>query len=609
MSKAVGQVKATRDEPDLAVPSVRTRGGTPPSGQRGLGKVPTGIEGFDEITLGGLPRGRPTLICGAAGCGKTLFGLEFLVGGTSQFGEPGVFVAFEETENELAENVRSLGFDLEGLVAEKRLIIDYVHIDREPVEETGSFDLDGLFIRLGRSIDEIGARRVAIDTLETLFASLPNPAVLRAEIRRLFQWLKDRGITAVITAEKGEGTLTRHGLEEYVSDCVVVLDHRVVDQVSTRRLRVMKYRGSYHGTNEYPFLIGERGISVLPISSNGLDHEASMERVSTGVPALDAMFGGGGYYRGSIVLISGSAGSGKTSLAAHFAHANAQAGKRCLYFAFEESSAQITRNLRSIGLDLGPLIEQGNLRFHSCRPTAHGLEQHLVLMHKLIEEFRPDAVVVDPISNLMTVAPNLAVRLMLTRLIDHLKKLQITAFFTNFTQAGAPSLEMTDVGVSSLVDTWIMVRELESNGERTRALSILKSRGMAHSNQVREFLLTDRGIDLVDVYLGPEGILTGAARVAREAQTRVETALRGRELERRRRTVDRLRATLDARIATLRDQLDAAVEELEEEVRLEHLRENTRVSDQAEMAQARTVDLSRHAPIAPKPNGKGRRDA
>ena len=557
-----------------------------------LAKTPTGIEGFDEITMGGLPKGRATLICGGAGCGKTLFGTEFLVHGATRYNEPGVFVAFEETTCELEENTGSLGFNLRRLAAAKKLVIDHVSVDREQATETGAFDLDGLFIRLGHAIDSIGARRVVLDTLETLFAGLPNPTILRAEIRRLFRWLKARGVTAIVTAEQGDGALTRNGLEEYVSDCVVVLDHRVVDQISTRRLRVTKYRGSLHGTNEYPFLIVDSGISVMPLSALGLDHGASTDRVKTGVPALDAMFGGGGFYRGSTVLISGSAGSGKTTLAAHFAKENARDGRRCLYFAFEESSAQITRNLQSIGLDLEPERTAGRLLFNSCRPTAHSLELHLVLMHRLIDNFRPDAVVVDPISNLTSVAPTAAVRSMLTRLIDHLKTLQVTAFFTSFTPGSAPALEMTDVGVSSLVDTWMIVRDLESDGERTRGLTILKSRGMAHSNQVREFRMTEHGVELIDVYLGPEGMLTGAARVARQARDRAGIVLRDRELERRRKALDRRRTAFDSQVATMREELDGEVKALEEEIQEELLRDSIRASDRVEMARTRQVDLA-----------------
>ena len=410
----------------------------------GLRKVQTGIEGFDEITLGGLPQGRATLVCGGAGCGKTLFATEFLVHGVTRFGEPGVFVAFEETAHELEENTSSLGFDIRRLADEGKLLVEHIRIDRGALAETGEFDLDGLFIRLGYAIDSIGAKRVVIDSLEILFAGLPNPAILRAEIHRLFRWLKERGVTAIVTAEQGEGTLTRNGLDEYVSDCVIVLDHRVLEQISTRRLRILKYRGSLHGTNEYPFLIVDSGISVMPLSALGLDHAASTTRVSTGVPALDAMFGGGGFFRGSTVLVSGSAGSGKTTLAAHFAKENSQPGRRCLYFAFEESSSQIIRNLRSIGVDLQPECDAGRLVFHCCRPTAHSLELHLVIMHRLIEEYQPDAVVVDPISNLTSVAPTPAVRSMLTMLIDHLKTIQVTAFFTSFTPGNAPNAEMTE---------------------------------------------------------------------------------------------------------------------------------------------------------------------
>jgi circadian clock protein KaiC len=556
-----------------------------------LAKVRTGIEGFDEITMGGLPRARATLVCGGAGCGKTLFAMEFLINGVVRFGEPGVFVAFEETPCELAENTGSLGFDLKRLATEKKLVVEHVVVDRGCMAEAGAFDLDGLFIRLGYAIDSIGAKRVVLDTLEVLFGGLPNPAVLRTEIHRLFRWLKDRGVTAVVTAERGEGSITRDGLEEYVSDCVVVLDHRVLDQISTRRMRVVKYRGSLHGTNEFPFLILDSGISVMPLAALSLTHAASTKRISIGVPALDAMFGGGGLFQGTVALVSGTAGSGKTSLAGYFAKANSQPGSKCLYFAFEESREQIIRNLRSIGLDLEPEFAAGRLSFHCCRPTSHNLELHLVLMHQIIDEFRPDAVVVDPISNLTTVAPTPAVRAMLTRLIDHLKTLQVTAFFTNFTQANTLTAELTDVGVSSLVDTWMAVRDLETDGERSRGLSILKSRGMAHSNQVREFRMTDQGVELIDVYLGPDGMLTGAARVARQARERAGAAVRDRDLERRRRTLERRRAAIDSQIAAMHDELESEARELEQEIETELLCESIRASDRAEMARTRHVDL------------------
>src|SRR3954447_9136342 len=487
---------------------------------RALPKAPTGIRGLDEITGGGLPQGRPTLICGSAGCGKTLFGMEFLVKGVAEFGEPGVFLAFEESEEELAQNVRSLGFDLDRLVAEGKVVVDYVHVDRSEIEENGEYDLEGLFIRLGLAIDSVGARRVVLDTLETLFGGLDDQAVLRAELRRLFRWLKDKGVTAVITAERGDGTLTRQGLEEYVSDCVILLDHRVHGQISTRRLRVVKYRGTRHGTNEYPFLIDEDGITVLPVTSLGLRHEASDERVPSGVDRLDAMLGGRGYYRGSSILVSGTSGTGKTSLAAHFADAARRRGERCLYFAFEESQSQLVRNARSIGLDLRPWIDGGLLRFHATRPTFHGLEMHLATMLRLVRDFRPQVVVVDPISNMLVAGTADDAQAMLLRLVDSLKHQQITALFTNLTSAGDASLEQTDLGVSSIVDTWILLRDIELGGERNRGIYVLKSRGMAHSNQIREFLLTDRGIELRDVYVGPAGVLTGSMRLAQEARER-----------------------------------------------------------------------------------------
>jgi circadian clock protein KaiC len=555
-----------------------------------LAKAPTGIRGLDEITGGGLPRGRPTLICGSAGCGKTLFGMEFLVKGAVDFGEPGVFLAFEESEAELAQNVRSLGFDLDRLVEEGQIVVDYVHVDRAEIEENGEYDLEGLFIRLGLAIDSIGARRVVLDTLETLFGGLSDQAILRAELRRLFRWLKDRGVTAIITAERGDGTLTRQGLEEYVSDCVILLDHRVHGQISTRRLRVVKYRGTRHGTNEYPFLIDEDGITVLPVTSLGLQHEASEERVSSGVDRLDAMLGGRGYYRGSSILVSGTSGTGKTSLAAHFADAACRRGERCLYFAFEESQSQAVRNARSIGLDLRPWIEGGLLRFHATRPTFHGLEMHLATMLRLVRDVRPRVVVVDPISNMLAAGTSDEAQAMLLRLVDALKDQQITALFTNLSSAGEASLEQTDMGVSSIVDTWILLRDIELGGERNRGMYVLKSRGMAHSNQIREFLLTDRGIELRDVYVGPEGVLTGSMRVAQEARERAQAIEREREGDRRRRKLERRRAAIEARLSALRGEIEAIEEEVHgsaEEVRsLQERRER----DRAGMARSRNVD-------------------
>jgi len=470
-----------------------------------LTKAPTGIQGLDEITGGGLPKGRPTLVCGAAGCGKTLLAMEFLVRGALEQGEAGVFMAFEETAEELTANVRSLGFDLDKLVAQKKLLLDHVVLDSAQIDENGEFDLSGLFIRLGYAIDTIGAKRVVLDTIEALFGGFSNQAILRAELRRLFRWLKDKGVTAIITAERGDGTLTRQGLEEYVSDCVLLLDHRVIDQVSTRRLRIVKYRGSAHGTNEYPFLIDEDGFSVLPITSTALNHVTSDERLSTGVPHLDAMLGGKGVYRGSSILVSGTAGTGKSSLAAHFARASCARGERCLYFAFEESESQIVRNMSSVGIDLRPWIKKGLLRFVPGRPTSTGMEMHLALMHRAVRQFQPRLVIVDPISNLAAAGALRDATAMLTRMIDFLKTEQITAVLTSLT-GGGEAKEETDVGISSLVDTWFMVRNSERGVERTRWLYVLKSRGMAHSNQIREFLLTSRGIELRDVPPQPGSI-------------------------------------------------------------------------------------------------------
>jgi circadian clock protein KaiC len=526
-----------------------------------LPKTPTGISGLDEITRGGLPTGRPTIITGSAGCGKTLFGIEFLVRGATEYGEPGVLLAFEESAEELTTNVRSLGFDLEQLVNEEKLILDHVHIERSEIEENGEYDLEGLFIRLGFAIDSIGAKRVVLDTLEALFTGLPNPTILRAELRRLFRWLKEKGVTAIITAERGDGTLTRHGLEEYVSDCVILLDHRTIDQITTRRLRIIKYRGSSHGTNEYPFLIDEQGITILPITSLNLNHTVSSERISTGIERLDTMLSGAGYYRGSSILVSGTAGAGKSSLAAHFVDATARRGERALYFAFEESEQQIIRNMRSIGLDLQQWVERGLLRFHAARPTMQGLEMHLVMMHKLIVQFQPHVVVLDPITNFTAVGSDIEVKGALMRLIDSLKRQHITAFFTSLT-ADAENIEHTEVGISSLADTWLLVKMIETNGERNRGIYVLKSRGMAHSNQIREFMLTGRGVQLLDVYQGAEGVLTGTARLAQEAKERADVLARQQEIERAKRELERKRHALEAQINALRADFRAEEEEM-----------------------------------------------
>jgi len=483
---------------------------------KSLSKVKTGINGLDEITEGGLPQGRPTLICGGPGCGKTLMAIEFIVKGATLYNEPGVFMAFEEKTEELTANVTSLGFDLEKLQKNKKLRLDYVHIDRSEIEETGEYDLNGLFIRLEHAINSIGAKRVVLDTIENLFAGLTNQGILRAELRRLFQWLKDKGVTAIITGEQGEGKLTRHGLEEYVSDCVILLDHRIINQISTRRLRIIKYRGSVHGTNEYPFLIDEEGITILPVTSLKLDKDVGSQRVSTGIASLDEMFGGKGFYRGSSILVSGSAGTGKTSIAAFFANASCLRKEKCMFFAFEESPQQIIRNMRSIGLDLNQHVNKGLLEFHSFRPGLYGLEMHLANMYKLIKKFKPKAVVLDPITNFVSVGLLTEVNAMLLRLIDYLQSEEITLMLTALNSGGTDHI---DENVSSLVDAWLLVRDVELNGERNRALYIMKSRGMKHSKEVREFVIGSKGVELIDVYRGPEGILIGSAREAKEKET------------------------------------------------------------------------------------------
>jgi circadian clock protein KaiC len=527
-----------------------------------LAKAPTGIEGLDEVTNGGLPYGRPTLICGSAGCGKTLLAAEFLVRGATTYGEPGVLMTFEETADELAANVASLGFDLRALQATNQLRIDHVAVERSALEENGEYNLDGLFIRLGYAIDTIGAKRVVLDTIEALFSGFSNQAVLRSEIRRLFRWLKDKGVTAIITAERGDGRLTRQGLEEYVSDCVILLDNRVVNQVTTRRLRIVKYRGSTHGTNEYPYLISSEGFSVLPVTSLELNHSVSDQCVSTGIPALDEMFSRRGFYKGSSVLVTGTAGTAKTTLAASFANQICQDGGRCLFFAFEESPQQLMRNMRSVGLDLEQWVEQGLLHIEAARPTLNGLEQHLVTVHKRITTFRPDAVIIDPISNLISVGDLQEVRSMLTRLIDYLKVNGITAFFTSLVSGRHVQQELTEEGVSSLVDTWLSVRDLEGIGERNRGISILKSRGMAHSNQVREFFVTSHGVQLLDVVIGPSGIVTGTGRLTQQLQAQAQAEAAQQALERRDRELERKRRVLEATIANLRTEFESVEEEL-----------------------------------------------
>jgi circadian clock protein KaiC len=526
-------------------------------------KSPTGIEGLDEITEGGFPKGRPTLICGGAGCGKTLLSMQFLIKGITEFGENGVFMSFEEPSNDLSLNVKSLGFDLEKLKADKKLVVDHVRVERSEIEEAGEYDLDGLFIRLAHAIDTVKATRVVLDTIESLFSGLDNQAILRAELRRLFHWLKEKGVTAVITGERGEATLTRQGLEEYVSDCVIVLDHRVIEQVSTRRLRIVKYRGSTHGTNEYPFLIDEDGISVLPITSLRLDNEVSSEIVSTGVPGLDDMFAGGGFYRGSNILVSGTAGTAKTTIAAYFADEQCKKGERTVFFAFEESPQQLVRNMKSIGMDLEKHIQSGLLQIHSSRPSLNGLELHLLKLRKLIKDFKPSTVIIDPISNLISVGSEQEVRSMLVRLIDMLKFSNITALFTSLNKQNENFRpDLAEESVSSLVDTWVTVRDMEGVGERNRGLFIVKSRGMGHSNQVREFIITQKGIELLDVEMGPNGILTGAARKTNQLNKEVTTKTLQNELERKDREIARKRKVLEANIEALKNEFESVAEEL-----------------------------------------------
>jgi len=525
-----------------------------------LEKTPTGIPGFDEISEGGLPKGRTAIVCGGAGCGKTMFGIEFLVRGALEYDEPGVLMAFEETPEDIARNVASLGFDIQDLANKKKLFLDYISVEPHEIQESGDYDLEGLFIRLQSAVEAVGAKRVMFDTLEALFSGFSNPGILRAEFRRLFRWLKDRGLTTVITAERGEGTLTRHGLEEYVSDCVILLDHRIKDQISARRLRIVKYRGTKHGADEYPFLIDERGMSILPLTSLQLQHTVSNERISSGVPDLDEMLEGKGYFRGSSVLITGTAGSGKTTLAASFVDAACLRGERCLYIDFEESRHQVARNMNSVGIDLDQWSKKGLLAHEAWRPTQFGIEMHLLRIHKLIERVKPQCVVIDPITNLMNGSSDKEVYSMLMRLLDFLKVAGITAVFVSLT-SGGDNMEQTTVGISSLTDTWILLRDLELNGERNRCLYVLKSRGMAHSNQLREFVITGQGIRLLSVYIGPGGVLTGSSRVTQESAERAVAIQKQQEIERKQQDAARKRLTIQAQVAALQAELDAVEKE------------------------------------------------
>lgn len=554
-----------------------------------LEKSPTGINGLDEITDGGLPKGRPTLIAGGAGSGKTLMSMQFLAQGAIRYDEPGVFVAFEESAQELSKNFASLGIDLEDLTARKKILIDYIYIDSSEIEETGEYDLEGLFIRLGSAIDSIGAKRVVLDTIEVLFAGFKNYAILRSELRRLFRWLKSKGVTAIVTGERGDDTLTRFGLEEYVADCVILLDNRMENQIATRRLRIVKYRGSKHGTNEYPFLIEEDGISVLPITSLGLEHIASLERISSGNERLDNMLGGKGYFRGSSILVSGTAGTGKTSFAAHFVDAACRRNERCVYFAFEESPSQITRNMSSIGIDFNSWIDAGLLQIHSSRPMAYGLEMHLLDMRKIIDKFQPENVIIDPISNLTNVGTESDVKFMLTRLIDYLKIKGKTTLSTSLMDSEQDG--QAGQGISSLMDTWIRLRMFEDGSERNRGLSIVKSRGMAHSNQIREYLITDRGAILTDVYLGRTGgLLMGSSRAAQEAREKAEVLAQQQENDRRKGQLENRLRSLDAQIAALRLEFETEEKELAKIIGEEALSHEATDRNREYMAHLRKAD-------------------
>jgi circadian clock protein KaiC len=555
-----------------------------------LPKSPTSIQGLDEITSGGLPTGRPTLVCGGAGCGKTLFAMEFLVRGATMYNEPGAFFSFEETENELTSNVASLGFDLDALVKRKKIWLEHIHVDRSELEEGGEFDLEGLFVRIHLAIETIGAKRVVLDTIESLFSELPNPQILRAELRRLFGWLKRKGVTTIITAERGNGSLTRQGMEEYVSDCVILLDHRVNDQSSIRRLRIVKYRGSTHGTNEYPFLIDEDGFSVLPVTSLGLNYFSSQERISSGIPRLDTMLSGKGYFRGSTVLVSGTAGTGKTSIAAQFVAAACTRGERVLFFTFEESPSQLIRNMRSVGINLEPFVKNGLLLFQATRPTLYGLETHLSTCIKMVNKFKPNVVVLDPINAFVMGDNQTEVKTMLLRLVDFFKMKRITAFCTSLT-SGDANIEQTDMYVSSLIDTWLLLRDIEIGGERNRGLYVLKSRGMAHSNQIREFRLTSHGIELLDVYVGAEGVLTGSARLSQETKDDAELLLRQQEIIRKQFELERKREATNAQIVLLKSEFEAEESEANKVIGIERGKTKRSLQDRAKMARSRKADV------------------
>jgi circadian clock protein KaiC len=555
-----------------------------------LVKVPTGIRGLDEITGGGLPKGRPTLVFGSAGSGKTLLGMEFLMSGVTMYHEPGVFMSFEETEGELTTNVASLGFNLEDLIASGKLLVDHVSIERSEIEETGEYDLEGLFVRLGSAIDSIHAKRVVLDTIEVLHAGLTNTGIVRAELRRLFRWLKDKGVTAVVTGERGgETTLTRHGLEEYVSDCVILLDNRITEELSTRRLRIVKYRGSAHSTNEFPFIIDEEGLSILPVTTVKLDYPASTERLTSGVPSLDEMLEGKGYIKGSTILVSGGVGTGKSTLAAQFVDAGCRRGQHCLYYAFEEAPQQIIRNMRSIGLDLGPWVDNGLLRFHATRASEQGLERHLLIMEREADRCPPELVVVDAVTDFETLGGFNEVRQMVLRLVDFFKMRMITGLFTSMSDR--PGLEESGVGLSSAFDTWIHLTNIQGNLERNRTLVVVKSRGMAHSNQAREFVLSNKGVDLVDIYASPDGAFMGSARLAQIAADQAADLAIREEITSRERQIEEKRRALEAKINSLRADFEAEVKDREMAISQEKARQKALSGTRQALSEHRKAEV------------------
>jgi len=551
-----------------------------------LEKASSGVPGFEDITHGGLPRGRPTLVCGSAGCGKTLFGMQFLVKGAIEKDEPGVFVAFEETESDLRTNVASLGWDLDTLFNQKKFTVESIIISPDEITEAGQYDLEGLFVRLDAAIREVGARRIVLDTVETLFGAFMDAHIVRAEFRRLLQWLKDRGITAIVTAERGDGHLTRFGIEEYVSDCVIELSQTMHGQTTRRHLRILKYRGSGHGTNAYPFLIGQRGIHLFPVTELGLDFPVSEERISSGIHRLDEMLGGKGFYRASSLLLSGTAGTGKSSISASFAAAACARGEQVLYISYEESRTQIIRNMKSIGIDLQKWYENGRLVFHTERVTSHDLEEHFFLVKEIIDINQPEVVIIDPVSNMLQMGSPNEVKNLMTRLIDLLKSRGITTLATELVSGGNP-MEATNTDISSLIDSWLLLREIESGGERNRLLYVLKSRGMSHSHQVREFILTDHGIELKDVYEGPAGLVTGTARYTQERQEEAQRQHRLEEIERRKNELARKQNLKAAKLKEIEAQFRGEEEELERMIREAEQEEETFLQTREQRRQMR----------------------